>query len=490
LTSALAYGPTSQSPRLLRLGICGVVLAILLAMVTTGAETSIGPMSWSIACIVVALAISVARVGHERFDVFDPIVVIMAYLAFLFGARGMFVLEFDPYYFLPYATPALLSKALAYANIGMISIYVGYCLAAGVRLAEIAPIPRLLVVGEDWFPSIVIVLAAVIGFGGLAVFSILRGASFAPDVTVAAGTFWLTPIMNLLPCSLLLALTNGEHHPKTMPRIASLVVLTGCVLTAFFVFNSKLFVVETFLMALVVRHYRVRRLRVGVVVMLMLASFIVMQCVKLSMGQYSGHFSMLLATMFQSWDELWMDLFSRFYGLDSMVAIIIHTHRGNYEWGRSFAELLYWWIPRGLWPGKPYSWAYDFSFLLANYNNPSDAGFFSAPTFLGELYLNFGVPGVVIGGVVFGIVARATYVYFVRRTPTKAGLLIYGIALVHLGQLCESTLAVAIVLMLARFVPLLCLLLWSRWTRVRQASSYEFGPGSRLYSTGPRSASV
>src|SRR5207302_1750898 len=110
----------------------------------------------------------------------------------------------------------------------------------------------------------------------------------------------------------------------------------------------------TFLMALILRHYRVKRLRVGIALVLMVASFVVMQCTKLYTGPYSGDLSVLLSNMLQSRDSLWMDLFSRFYGLDSMVAIIGHTHSGNYEWGRSFAEIFYWWIPRAFWPGKPY----------------------------------------------------------------------------------------------------------------------------------------
>ena len=389
-------------------------------------------------------------------------ITITAYLAFLFGIRGIFVLSFDPYYFMPYATPGLISTALALATTGMIATYCGYCLQLGDRIADLIPIPAFLWAGERQYPNIVILGAAAVGLGGLALFVAIGGGHKGIDVTSSAGTFWITPMINLLPFSLLMLVLNSKRHWLTPRRVLAACILASGVLAAFLIFSSKLFVVETVFVGLVAYHYRVKRLRIASVVVLIFASFVAMQCSKLYLSLYTYNISMMLSNLTQSLNSLWMQLFSRFYGLDSMVAILIHTRRIHYEWGSSFAELLYWWIPRAIWPNKPFSWSYQFSYILHKYNS-ADAGSFSAPTFLGELYLNFGLVGLIIGSVLAGIAARAAYVYFVGRVPSKSSLLMYGLVLVHLGQLCESTLAVAVALSLAHILPLSAFLICTRY---------------------------
>jgi oligosaccharide repeat unit polymerase len=446
----------------IRLAISVTILVILIAMINVGLDGDTSPMYWSVGCILVAAGTSLFGSGSESFDPFCPLMIIMVYSAFLFGIRGIVVLEFDPYFFMPYVTPVLLSNALAIAVVGLVAVYIGYCLEIGKSIAKAAPIPELFATGERAYPNVVVICAIIGGLAGALILAIVRRRSLAPDVTAAAGTFWISVVMNFLPSGLLLVLADAESRRKTLAQICLIIVIVACLLIPFSQGSSKIFVIETFLVALVVRHYRVKALRAAVILLSMTASFVVMQCAKLYMGPYAGDFSALIANMFQSRWSLWLSLFSRFYGLDSLVAILIHTRGMHYEWGRTFTELLYWWVPRALWPNKPFSWSYDFSFLLANYNNPSDAGVFSAPTFFGELYLNFGLAGVVLGSVVLGIVSRALYCYFVQRIPTKTGLLLYGTALIHLGQLCESTLAVAVALSFGRICPLLCLVTASR----------------------------
>jgi hypothetical protein len=354
-----------------------------------------------------------------------------------------------------------MSTALALATTGMIATYCGYCLPLGDRIADLSPKPSFLLAGENQYPDIVIFSAAGAGICGLTLFAAIGGGHKGIDVTSAAGTFWMTPMINLLPVSLLLLLLNCGRGQLTLRQILGAGFLGSSVLAAFLIFSSKLFIIETVYVGLVLYHYRVRRLRASLVIALIVAAFVSMQCAKLYLLLYTESLSLMLSNLTQSWNSLWMQLFSRFYGLDSMVAILIHTRRVHYEWGSSFAELLYWWIPRAIWPQKPFSWSYQFGFILQKYNS-AEAGSFSAPTFLGELYLNFGLGGLIAGSVLAGIAARAAYVYFVRRVGTKSALLIYGLVLVHLGQLCESTVAVAAALSLAHIVPLIGVLICSR----------------------------
>jgi hypothetical protein len=431
------------------------------AIILAGYESIIGPIAWSYACTATALVICFATRGNDSIDVFAPMITIMGYLAFLFGIRGIFVLNFDPYYFMPYATPGLISTALVLAITGMISTYCGYCLPFGDRIANLTPQPSFLLAGERRYPNIVIVAAAVAGLTGLALFAAVGGGHKGTDMTSSAGTFWITPLLNMLPISLLLLVLSSKGGKLTPSRVVGTSTLALGVLASFLVFSSKLFIIETVYVGLVIYHYRVRRLRMVAVASLIFAAFVVMQCIKLYLSLYSHNLLLMASNLTQSWNALWMQLFSRFYGLDSMVAILMHTQRIHYEWGSSFAELLYWWVPRAIWPNKPFSWSYQFSFILQKYNS-AEAGAFSAPTFLGELYLNFGLAGLIAGSVIVGIAARAAYSYFVQGVSSKSALMMYGLVLVHLGQLCESTLAVAMALALAHIGPFAGLLVFAR----------------------------
>jgi Putative O-antigen polymerase len=155
--------------------------------------------------------------------------------------------------------------------------------------------------------------------------------------------------------------------------------------------------------------------------------------------------------------------------------IIEHVRQtGHYLMGSSLAEVLYWFVPRGIWPGKPYTFSYSFGRLFASYTGwGGDA--FATTTVFGELYLNFGILGVVAGSFIFGVFARAIYAYLIGKVRTRSAIILYAICLIQLVEFTEGPIGAHVALMTSEVAPFL-LLLYVTWAA---ASFGRRGPASR-----------
>jgi len=126
-------------------------------------------------------------------------------------------------------------------------------------------------------------------------------------------------------------------------------------------------------------------------------------------------------------------------------------------WGASLAELLYWFIPRALWPGKPYTFTYTISNTFSDFTGIGEGSFVNF-SFPGEMYLNFGILGVVVGAFLFGLAARAVYLYLIRIQATGISVLVYAVLLLHLLLFVEGPVAAQTGLLLSEVLPLLLLI--------------------------------
>lgn len=97
--------------------------------------------------------------------------------------------------------------------------------------------------------------------------------------------------------------------------------------------------------------------------------------------------------------------------------------RVSYQYGKTFAALLVAPIPRFLWPGKP-----DNSvglWITKNYSHGLESH--TAPTQVGEFYINFGIAGVIGGLLLLGLILRFVHESLVSRptVPTTMAVLIF-----------------------------------------------------------------
>lgn len=99
-------------------------------------------------------------------------------------------------------------------------------------------------------------------------------------------------------------------------------------------------------------------------------------------------------------------MYSPFKTLNDIVTYV--PSRNPYLYGSSLVESLTVWIPREFWPDKPAGIGTDAQDLFE-----ARGGSNSVPTWPGELYWNFGIPGVIVGllfmGMVCGWWARLNY---------------------------------------------------------------------------------
>ncbi len=96
---------------------------------------------------------------------------------------------------------------------------------------------------------------------------------------------------------------------------------------------------------------------------------------------------------------------SRSYGADALIAVNRYLDDGHeLLLGASLAEITYSWVPRQLWPDKPFSFTQRLGASVFAYSSQAGHVFF-APTLAGEWLLNFGTPGLLVGFVLFGFVS-------------------------------------------------------------------------------------
>lgn len=118
----------------------------------------------------------------------------------------------------------------------------------------------------------------------------------------------------------------------------------------------------------------------------------------------------------------------RLEGLGVLSVIVRDTpERVPFQWGWTIGYIALSYVPRLIWPGKPIitigQWVTDHygpgPSILSN----------TGPTWMGEFYLNFGYPGVVLGMATLGLYFRILHEVFFRPNATVPALLIGALAI-------------------------------------------------------------
>ena len=117
----------------------------------------------------------------------------------------------------------------------------------------------------------------------------------------------------------------------------------------------------------------------------------------------------------------------------------------DYTYGTEYAKIFLWFVPRWLYPDKPLSIAtlYVHTFLPG-----SSAGQSTGPSFIGELYWNFGYPGVIVGMIILGMLVKYLYQNYhdFRRSYLTFGM--YATVMLTLPVLMRGGTATNLVLLL------------------------------------------
>jgi len=117
----------------------------------------------------------------------------------------------------------------------------------------------------------------------------------------------------------------------------------------------------------------------------------------------------------------------------------VFPDRESFRHGRTLVFVALGFIPRAVWPDKPVGIGKEISRYWEGPYFKQTTGHSAACTFLGELWVNFGWPGIVAGGFLLGVLCRSVTAYAVRGMKgglqyRAARVLIPAVFIVGLGE--------------------------------------------------------
>jgi len=163
-----------------------------------------------------------------------------------------------------------------------------------------------------------------------------------------------------------------------------------------------------------------------------------------------------------------------------IASVIIRDTPGvsPFQNGRTLGLFFVSFIPRILWPNKPDinigQWITDV------YGSGPGITSSTAPTPIGEFYLNFGVSGIVFGLIFLGIVLRLAHETLSRRGATAPSILAQSVIVVIFGLKFAGSVAGLYGQVVFTLVPLLLLNIAVRtFTRMVPLGMHQVGSGAK-----------
>jgi oligosaccharide repeat unit polymerase len=352
------------------------------------------------------------------FDIFEPVYIFAASFAILFVVKPAWDLT-QPGGVPPFAgeSPSVTyAAALAIGAIGAAGFYVAYYWHRPP--SEVAsPAGEDVAVGGRLNAYVLglVVLAAAL-YGALLVTSGGAGASDGQP----SGYLYSAPLL-LAPAGLLLILASPAWGSSRALAGISLVIVSQ---VPAFISGARSWTLPV-LAAVVFLYYLKRRSRpklawIGLVSIPIFLLFV--SAPRDYRGAQAGQGSII--------DSVWstvtdpgtaMDRFLR-VGDTSMAANLAVElryvpSRLDYQFGATYVEALMRPVPRALWPGKPAAADTELMAVIWPAYYAQGVGFsFSA---FGEPYLNFGVVGVAVFGLLAGVACRALYSMIARKPRSQ-----------------------------------------------------------------------
>ena len=371
----------------------------------------------------------------KRADVMEAIYPASAYFLLIFPFRSLYALVHgtpflgDP----PFDenTRRAWALALAYLTLSFAVFLLGYYGPLGRLFARAVPrLPSL------WRWNRVGPLAVGLSLVGLSSFAWLiqylggwQAYLTEKQRTLTAGG--TTYLYNLLGCLSVAAAILYVRHTRTRARAHLIQTLAALTLTLAVgaTTGAKGAVFFPLLRLLILRHYLVGRLRPRHI--LLMGLLLVALIPGFNLYRHLPSFETLPRSYLNILTDpglLLTHLLNRFHPLDAVVTIIRDTpNLFDYQYGSTLAPLLVAWIPRQIWPDKPLiSSAKVFG---ETYWAPWFAGTGSAPSLsvLGEAYINFHLPGMLVVAFSAGWLLRALYCYLVASYPNYSGVFVYAL---------------------------------------------------------------
>jgi len=380
-------------------------------------------------------------------DIFEPILIVSFLYFIYFGVRAIFLLcsSENPFHI----RPETVNLALVYAVLGIAFMHVGYYSRLPIIVSR--NIPKS---GEGFsrkrMISVIVVLYVV---GLLARITILnRGWYFGPGLLqyrdeIPPQFMIVNQLSVLSQHAFMLALIYYFYFSKkSKPAKALMILMVYQELFFAFLHGTRSTMLYPMVSGSLIWFYSIKKpskvhVLLGVFSLVSLAVFVIFplsHAFRFSIPYYEVRTGVLssqgidlarraISKYFEEFSLAGSLEFAlnRFAGIDSLGLFIEVTGKEiNFQYGKTFlGPLIASFIPRVIWTSKYQTletlrmWRAE---DVLTFEILGQSGSMVAPTQIGDLYLNFHLPGILIGMFLYGVLYRVFYIYFVRAsTPLR-----------------------------------------------------------------------
>ncbi|HKW17953.1 MAG TPA: O-antigen polymerase [Terriglobales bacterium] len=429
-------------------------------------------------CVICFCVIWPMRIAGSRFDIANVLLLFVAYYFLMFGLYGLMnAFGLSHYLGVSYNPTSdsladISSLASVYAGGLLLSVYAGYIWVPQLLSRRQSVRSRE---AQSWLDlrnlnqlGVAASIALAFSYIGCALMIFFLGGFSAigldPTYVATTGTHGLYWVQALIWTNHWAVLVNLLGY--ILMKKNRYLILTALSIPLFFVefllSGSKSALLFPLIGFLIVRHYCYRRITWRPLVALGAAVLIVFAAgyAYRSTGAQASQFEQGVASYYQNPVVLLETIVGRFYGTDGFAIVLDSVRNGQpLLMGKSFSDLLTWYIPRWLWPAKPLSFSLTFGedFMAGA---PGAGDVYYSPSLPGELYLNFGVVGLLLGGIVTGRFLRFMYRKLIEQRPRRIeAIVLYAVIAPLAASLSGGPISVILEFIMTRVI-LFALFFW------------------------------
>lgn len=405
----------------------------------------------------------------RRVDKFEPIYWASAYFFLLFVLRPLYDLALGSEFLgeLPFdrATARAFNLGLLYAFLSFCLFLVGYYANLGVRLAN-----RLPSLPTAWDGGrVAIAWLFLLGLGSISYFVLVRSfggwdyyVCHKQETLTAPGQGYLLLGISLISIAFAMKLTQSLES-KNRGYVAYGLLLPVLLAIGFFSGSKGIFLMPI-LVAIVATHYLKGSVHLRHILGLALFVFLLFpifntyrnySCVTdpieqlqatqethVGSGVQVAPKALVVPKVDVGPKALIRHAMSRFYGIDSLAIIVRDTPDVmDFQYGKTIVPLFVAWVPRQIWEDKP---TVSFGKVFAEkYLGKffSGTGTSASPTLLGEAYLNWHLPGMLLVAWLSGIAIRLAYTWLIQRNCGGPAIFIYSQFFLYFVLFWEASIA-------------------------------------------------
>lgn len=421
----------------------------------------------------------VAALRARRGDLFEPVYWASAYFFLLFVLRPLYDLTLGSEFLgkLPFdrATSEAFNRGMLYAFFSFCLFLVAYYSNLGARLANRLPSLPLTWNGR----AVSFAWPLLLGLGFVFYFTLVH--SFGgwnyyvcnkQETLTAPGQGYLLLGVSLISIAFTLKLTQSLESGGRA-YLAYGLLLPILLVIGFFSGSKGTFLIPLFV-AIVATFYLRGNVRFRHIMSLMLFVFLMFpifntyrhhSCSEqmlpkvqiLPKVQVSSNAQGTLDAQLMP-EVLIRHAMSRFYGIDSLTIIIRDTPESMaFQHGKTIFPLLVAWIPRQLWEDKPtisFGKVFAEEYLGQFFGG---TGVSASPTLLGEAYLNWHLPGMLLVALLSGVVIRTAYIWLTKRNFGAPAVFVYAQFFIFFFAFWEASIAGLLAERIATLIILLTL---------------------------------